>query len=70
MSNDSNSVSFSAGPGFFGFLTLLFVALKLLNQISWSWWWVLSPLWIPAVVSAVVLIIIVIGFVVFGKTTK
>jgi len=27
-------------------LTILFVGLKLTNQIDWSWWWVLSPLWI------------------------
>ena len=28
-------------------LTILFVALKLLDKIDWSWWWVLSPLLIP-----------------------
>jgi hypothetical protein len=28
-------------------LTLLFIGLKLTNFIDWSWWWVLSPLWIP-----------------------
>lgn len=27
-------------------LTLLFVGLKLGGSITWSWWWVLSPLWI------------------------
>jgi hypothetical protein len=27
-------------------LTVLFVALKLTGHIDWSWWWVLSPLWI------------------------
>lgn len=27
-------------------LTVLFVGLKLTNYIAWSWWWVLSPLWI------------------------
>ena len=27
-------------------LTILFVYLKLTNQIDWSWWWVLSPCWI------------------------
>lgn len=32
--------------GFSGFLTLLFIALKLTGIIAWSWWWVLSPLWI------------------------
>ena len=27
-------------------LTIIFVVLKLCNVIAWSWWWVLSPLWI------------------------
>lgn len=44
----SNSSSSSTGIGFFGLLTILFVALKLTGHIDWSWWWVLAPLWIPA----------------------
>ena len=36
----------SSGIGFGGALTILFVALKLCHVISWSWWWVLSPIWI------------------------
>lgn len=28
-------------------LTLIFITLKLLNKIDWSWWWVLSPSLIP-----------------------
>jgi hypothetical protein len=24
-----------------------FIILKLCGVINWSWWWVLSPLWIP-----------------------
>jgi hypothetical protein len=38
--------SSSGGIGFVGLLTLLFIALKLTNYIDWSWWWVLSPMWI------------------------
>lgn len=26
-------------------LTIIFVILKLCGVLSWSWWWVLSPLW-------------------------
>lgn len=33
----------------FTLLTVLFVGLKWTDHINWSWWWVLSPLWIPAV---------------------
>lgn len=38
-----------------GLLTILFVALKLCGVIDWSWWWVLSPLWITGIVIAAVL---------------
>lgn len=33
-------------------LTTLFIGLKLVGSITWSWWWVLSPLWIgfPAII--------------------
>ncbi len=33
------------GIGFGGALAVLFIGLKLTHYISWSWWWVLSPLW-------------------------
>ena len=32
-------------------LTLLFLGLKLAGSIDWSWWWVLSPLWLLPVVT-------------------
>ena len=44
----SNNTSTSGGIGFPGLLTVLFIGLKLTGHISWSWWWVLSPLWISA----------------------
>lgn len=31
----------------FGLLGILFIALKLTDQIDWSWLWVLSPFWLP-----------------------
>jgi len=40
------------GPGFLGLLTLLFIGLKLTGigiVATWSWWWVLSPIWIPLI---------------------
>lgn len=50
--------SSGGGIGFCGALAILFIALKLLNQITWSWWWVLSPIWIPFVIIFVVLLVI------------
>jgi len=41
-------------------LTILFVGLKLTNNIDWSWWWVLSPLWIYAALSLLLLVVIVV----------
>ena len=41
----------------YGTLAILFIALKLLNQITWSWLLVLSPIWFPfAIILAVRLI--------------
>lgn len=37
----------SAAFPFLSILTLIFITLKLIDKINWSWWWVLSPLWAP-----------------------
>lgn len=37
----------SSGISLGGLLLVIFVVLKLTGNIAWSWWWVLSPLWIP-----------------------
>lgn len=41
MSNETSS----GGIGVFGLLGIVFVTLKLLNVIDWSWWWVTAPFW-------------------------
>ena len=43
----TNNAERSGGIGFCGLLTIVFIALKLTGYIDWSWWWVLSPLWLP-----------------------
>lgn len=43
------------GIGFLGVLTVAFIVLKLCNVISWSWFWVLSPL----ILSGTLIIIMV-----------
>ena len=53
--NDSNG----GGISFFSLLAVLFIGLKICNVISWSWWWVLSPLWIPLLLAILFLIIYV-----------
>ena len=37
-------------------LFLIFLTLKLTHLIDWSWWWITSPIWVPIVVSLVVVI--------------
>lgn len=56
--SDNNSKR--GGIGFSGLLAILFIALKLLGKITWSWLWVLSPIWIPAAIALIICIIILI----------
>lgn len=41
-------------------LTVVFVTLKLCNVITWSWWWVVSPVWIYAAIWLLLVIIVAI----------
>ena len=56
--SEKSSSSSRGGIGFTGLLTILFIGLKLTNFIDWSWWWVLSPLWISFLIMAVIALII------------
>jgi hypothetical protein len=49
----SNKSSTAGGISFFTLLGLLFITLKLLGKIDWSWWWVTLPLWGGLAVVAV-----------------
>ena len=55
MSDDSSARS--GGIGFCGLLTIVFIVLKLLGKITWSWVWVLSPLWIVWAICLIILLI-------------
>ena len=44
--NKTKTTGNGGGIGFCGLLTIAFIVLKLLGKITWSWVWVLSPLWI------------------------
>ena len=47
--------------GFFSLLTLIFITLKLLNYIDWSWWLVLLPAY-GGIVIMLVLFVILLAF--------
>lgn len=53
--SSSTSSTSSGGIGFAGLLTVAFIVLKLTHVIDWSWWWVLSPLWISAALTVAIL---------------
>jgi len=47
----------SGGIGFPGLLTIVFITLKLTNVITWSWLWVLSPLWISFILGMLLILV-------------
>lgn len=59
MKNDSTK---SGGIGFVGALQLVFIVLKLIKVISWSWWVVLLPIEI-----SIALVILAIMFIIWGN---
>jgi len=54
MSNNNSS----GGIGLAGALAIVFITLKLINVIDWSWWWVLSPIWIPWGIALGILVLV------------
>lgn len=62
MSKQSDAAS--GGIGVLGLLGVLFVALKLLGKIDWSWWYVTLPFWggIVLVFSIIILVLVFMGF--------
>ena len=63
-----NNKSTNKEINFTGLLTLVFIVLKLCGVVTWSWWWVLSPIWISIGVCAMLLIIMF--FIVKKEKTK
>lgn len=70
MKDNNVSSSSSSGIGFVGLLTIVFIVLKLLGKITWSWWWVLSPLWISAGFVLLVLLGVFLGVVISVNNDK
>lgn len=53
------------GPGVLSILLVAFIVLKLCGVITWSWLWVLSPLWIP--IALVLIILLIVGVMVYAN---
>ena len=59
----TNNNTNTGGIGFVGLLAIVFIALKLTGYITWSWWWVLSPLWLtPVVILTIMAVVVVFAF--------
>ena len=56
----------SEGLGLGRWLFIVFLVLKLCGIITWSWWWVTAPLWIPIALCVGALLI---GLVIAGIVT-
>lgn len=50
--------SSSKGLGLGDVLAVVFIVLKLIGVIDWSWWWVLAPVWIPVIIVVIAYIVI------------
>jgi hypothetical protein len=37
----------------YSLVALLLIALRLAGEITWSWIWILSPLWLPLVLTGI-----------------
>lgn len=59
-SKRNNKTTVNGGVGFFGLLAIVFIVLKLIGVINWSWIWVLSPIWILAIFWLVIIVIAII----------
>lgn len=55
MSNNNSGTS--SGIGVTGLLLVAFIVLKLCKVITWLWWWVLAPAWMPIGLGLICLIL-------------
>lgn len=66
----NKTTNVTVGGSFLNVLALVFIILKIVGVepiASWSWWWVLSPIWIPI---AIVLFFAVLWGIVMAFTRR
>lgn len=57
----------SGNIGFLGVLTLILITLKLIGYITWSWWWVLAPMWVPLTIALTIGLVAIVIFAAIGR---
>jgi len=55
------------GIGFIGMLTLIFIVAKIWGKLNWSWWWIISPIWITLGVAVIIIGIVLLVAWIQGK---
>jgi hypothetical protein len=58
--SDGNGSANSGGIGLCGVVFVVFLVLKLVGTIDWSWWYVTMPLWIPMALMLVLAIVMIV----------
>ena len=73
MEENLNSTN-TNGVSFLELITLLFIGLKLTGYITWSWIWILSPLWVPISITllllSAIILLVALGKMDIDKTIK
>ena len=65
MNNNKVEVK-NGGIGFLGVLQIVFIVLKLIGKINWSWGLVLAPLWAPLALTVLACVIVIILKLIFN----
>lgn len=60
-------INIQTSPGLLPILGLIFIILKLVGVITWSWWWVLAPIYIPLAICLIILIITIVVILINSK---
>lgn len=58
--SENSKTTITSGTSFSTLLTVAFIVLKLggwTEVANWSWWWVLSPIWISVSITIILVII-------------
>ena len=69
-SNNNRGTSVGGGLGILGVVEIVFIILKLLGVINWSWWIVLIPLWIDLGITLLAILIIIIVAIIMANKRK
>ena len=69
-SNNNRSPAAGDGLGILGVVEIVFIILKLLGIINWSWWIVLIPLWIDLGITLLIILVIIIVAIIMANKRK